>query len=183
MRKGKFRHSGIAALKKIPIIVGCLVFLFSILSPFCHSVPFTIPEMRATEYYWSFKVDIYANHLGGHHISRQYWFIDYWFDSYSGSWSFLSLTWVLISIFVAQILTLMAGVTPILSNREVLALAPMALCSAVMVLMMNFCQELSGNTDSTYYEKGYWFTCLSLLVFLIAFITNLAVRKKQKKNP
>lgn len=186
--KGRFRSLSIVVLRKFIVLIGCLLFSCSVIFPF-YSLQRTGFNVRSTTRYWSFKsfsfeVRYRFDPIPEDGMSRtflDYWFSDFWFHE-----KFITdsgHSWVFVLLFTIQISALVTRLASVLVNRKILALVPIALCSTVTTLMIYVDSGHSRNTTWTNYETGYWLTYPSLLMFLIAFITNLTTRKKQKKNP
>jgi hypothetical protein len=169
---------------KISVTLGCLFFLFSTILPFSHTVRFgdsQIPEYKPyySTYYWSFRaLQESRNLFGGYGTSRP---IEYWFYE-PGFYDYVPgplLSRVLVVIFVAQLLTLVSGIASVFFNRRILALAPLALCSLVTVLMIYTSIVLPQSrfaVDS--YLLGYLFTYPAIMLFLFSFILNIADKKR-----
>lgn len=169
---------GIFALQKITAILGCLLFLCSAFLPFYHLSQYdgTLKQTYSI-YYWSFKSSYpiyWSASYGDGQSTGLYRFVDYWFYDYWFHDPFLTefrLSWVLIFMFVAQILTLATGIATILINKRILTLIPAILCSTVTVLMTYTnisLTELNLTLDSS--QLGYWLTYPSLALFIVSFI-------------
>lgn len=163
-------------LKKIPAAIGCLLFLCSMLFPFYHSSLYTIARTRALSvYYWSYKftVQTYWSAPWGRGIS-EYWLCDYWFARARAPPYFVkesSVPWMLVLMFISQIVALTTGVASILMNRGILSLIPAIMCPMVSVLMICVSAGLFKlNLAVGFYQLGYWLTYPSTALFIINFI-------------
>ena len=174
------RHLGI--LRRVLLILGCLLFLGSAIFPFLHEdrhymiMTIPIPEDLDQNTYWSFKSS--TQQIRSLHFPEpvEYWFYDYWVKEYAYRSEF-SLVSVL--MFVIQILTLIAGTASVFINKRILDLAPAILCPMVTYLMVYV--STSFRSWEISYQQGYWLTYPSMLLFIAAFILSLIIHKKQTK--
>lgn len=175
-------------LGKIPVTLGFLFFLFSTILPFYRRAYFgfsMIPEYKPyySTYYWSFRVLQESRNLfGGYGTPR---FIDYWFyePSFYDYVPGPLLSNVLVVIFAAQILTLLSAIASVFFSRRILELAPLVLCSLVIVLMTHTSIILSAsNIALDPYQLGYWLTYPSILLFLLSLIVSRVFKKKNDQN-
>jgi hypothetical protein len=150
-----------AFLKVLPAIFGCLVFLFSIISPF---FLYTAPLGSITIYYWSYRHDFYAPMR---QVPTQYWFIDNWENA-----GLAAMSWTLVLMFIFQVLTLVFGVGSVFFNRRILSIAPVLLCLGVLGLMMCTGHIISPVLGE--YQKGYYLVFLSLTLFISDFMLKRA---------
>jgi hypothetical protein len=108
-----------------------------------------------------------------------YWFYDYWFYPLVA----LGMTWVLISLFAVQILTLMFGLFFTISNRRILSFQPVIFSIATLLLMTytgERINELYGNASyQGQYQLGYYLVYPSVVMFVFAFLLN-EVRSRKK---
>lgn len=164
------RHLG--TLRRVLLILGCLLFLGSVLSPFLFVTQSSIiPEDSDRISYWSFKSStqqVRSLHL---YQTVEYWFYDYWVKEYAYGPEF---PLVFVFMLVAQILTLITGVASIFLNKRILALAPAVLC-----LMVTASMVYAGTSLRFWhsYQQGYWLTYPSMLLFLVAFILRTKVKR------
>jgi hypothetical protein len=120
-------------------ILGCLVFLFSIILPFYNTINFAEYNhggFAITLYYWSFKFDYKVSFAGGQfriisHVSS-YWFLDYWFSENVFS---LWRSWIPVAMVAVQALVLAFGIASFHFRRRVMLAAPVCLSVAVLALM------------------------------------------------
>lgn len=166
-------------LRKTPTIIGCMLLLFSIISPFCSFFPYNpFWETRSITffYYLSFRFYEERKPSGGEYqLYREYWFKDYWFDS---EVKYFGLSGVLIIMFVTQILTLAAGITFVFTDRKALVYAPAILCPIIIALMTYTNLELSG-TELGSFQQGYWLMYPSMILFLLSLTLSLDYRQEQ----
>lgn len=162
--------AGILSLQKIPVILGCLLFICSIFFPFYHLSQYD-HGIKQTYPIWSFKSfypEVYIHEMWRIYSWEDHLFCDYWFNELF--MTDFRLSWVFIFMFVTQILTLAAGMAAIFINRRILAFMSATLCSMVTVLMTYASiafSELNPTLDS--YQQGYWLTYPSILLFLASF--------------
>jgi hypothetical protein len=160
-------------LKKSPTVIGCILFLCSMLFPFYHCIFLSMTEQSFSVYYSSYKstVQIYwlRPPFGTPQRISEYWLCDYWFGDYFVEE--FKLSWMLVLVFITQITALATGVASILINRRILALIPAITCPMVTVLMMCVSASLfKPNLAVDVYQLGYWLTYPSLALFIISFM-------------
>lgn len=146
------------------MVIGCLVFFFSVISPF---FLFRTVLYPTSNYYWSYRRDFYSI-LG----QTQYWFSNNW---ESTGWA--TMSWALVSMFIIQVLTLVFAVGSVFFNRRILSFAPVLLCLGVLGLMIYTEQTISGVLGE--YQQGYYLIFPSLALFTFAFILNEVTKKQQ----
>ncbi|UCE96274.1 MAG: hypothetical protein JSV51_01295 [Candidatus Bathyarchaeota archaeon] len=169
-------------LKNAPLLVGCLLFIGSIILPFYRFNLVSFIETGTSILYWSFKADIQSfdrmRPLPRDLFTfREFWFLDHWFDYYP---SRLGVSWALISIFGIQILALVTGITTIFIHKKVLLFAavPAVLCPAVTALMVHVNIVLHESTWAlNAYQLGYWLTFPCTALFVANFIVKFRFDK------
>jgi len=157
-----------AFLLVIPIVLGCLVFLYSIILPFYGLVGSTIdgPYWRT---YWSFKADYFV--VTTRPFLNHYSFFGYWNDNnFVGSSS--AMPYILLAMFTAQVLVLIFGIASVYLRRRAILAAPICMCLAVLALM-----SVSGELLYGTYQLGYYLVYPSIAMFLLAFILNELQRR------
>jgi hypothetical protein len=167
------RHLGI--LRRVLLILGCLLFLGSAIFPFLHEDRhYMIGENLDRNTYWSFKSS--TQQIRSLHFPEpvEYWFYDYWVREYADR---SELLLVFAFMFVIQILTLIAGTTSVFLNKRILDLAPAILCPMVTALMVYV--GTSFRSWEISYQQGYWLTYPSMLLFIAAFTLSLLSHKKK----
>lgn len=159
-------------LKKIPAVIGCILFLCSMLFPFYHCIFPTMIEQSFSVYYWSYKsaVQIYwlRPPFGTPQRISEYWLCDYWFgDTFMKEFG---LSWVLVFMFAAQAIILGTGITSIFNFKRILALVPTIMCPIVIALMVYTNLRLSHlNLAMDFHQLGYWLTYPSTALFIVNF--------------
>lgn len=167
-------------VKSVPIIVGCSLFLFSTILPFYRFSLVSFIETNTSILYWSFKSEVQTfSRLGpfnGNPLAvRESWFHDHWFNYYI---SRLGLSWVMISMFIIQLLILVTGTASILTSKKVVAIAPVTLCPIVTALMVYANAQLQASTWAlNSYQLGYWLTYPSILLFIVNFLLKVKFDK------
>ena len=156
------KSSVLYILRKTLVVIGCLVFLFSVIFPF---FLFRTVLSPTSNYDWSYRRDFYGN-FGG---TRQFWFINNWENTGSAT-----MSWALISMFIIQVLTLVFGVASVFFNRRILSFAPVLLCLGVLGLMIYAIGDRDGE-----YQQGYYLIFPSLALFIFAFVLNEVTKKQQ----
>ena len=166
------------SLRRVVTACACCMFLASVLFPFL-TVPYysIIPEDAYCVTYWSYKATIKYLKLGYEMKSETLFFSTYWFAkekpySYPTP-SNLGVSWVLVPMFLAQILTLGLGFAALFGHRKRTQFFPLISCFSVTILMvymivqtrtLTFARALKG------FELGFWISVLSAVLFLYAFI-------------
>jgi hypothetical protein len=159
--------------KRIPAVIGCLLFLCSMFFPFYRFMFATMIGQSFSVYYWSYKSA--ASTIGLRHpfgipqsISES-WFCDYWFgDTFMKGFG---LSWVLVFMFAAQISILGAGIISIFNPKRILALVPTVMCPIVLTLMIYTNIRLYNlNLVIDLYQPGYWLTYPSTALFIVNFL-------------
>lgn len=165
-------------LKKIVTILGCLVFLLSIISPFFFArYPSSMAEgaVNFTEF-WSFRshTDWGDPFLRISFKSYENWFFDYWIKESAFRSEFLVLFPLM---FMAQVATLTTGTVSVFVRKKRLVYVLLILCSFVIALMTYV--SLTSKIDwSWHYQDGFWFAFASLFLFLAASM----LEHRQEKN-
>jgi hypothetical protein len=157
--------------------LGCLVFLFSITSPFLFAryPNSTVPEDMNMTKFWSFKSYTEQGNPFLRVVFKTYenWYFDYWIKEGAYRSEFLALFPLM---FVAQLLTLITGVASILTTKRFLVYVPVVFCSIVTALMTYV--SMTGKIYwSWQYQEGFWLTLSSLFLFLAVFIMNHRLEK------
>ena len=165
-------------LCRVVTACACFLFLASVLFPFL-TVPYysIIPEDAYRVTYWSYRTTIKYLKLGYEMKSETLFFSTYWFAkekpySYPTP-SNLGVSWVLVPMFLTQILTLGLGFAALFGHRKKTQFFPLISCFSVTILMvymivqthtLTFARALKG------FELGFWISVLSAVLFLYAFI-------------
>jgi hypothetical protein len=183
MRRYLFKLKGVSTklsdeeildiLRKALVVIACVVFLFSVISPF-YTISMKTLAGGSSTYYSSYESD-YQYAIMAHFGSSKTWFSDYWFSPYLGVG--LGIPWILIAMFIIQVLTLLFGVASIIFNRRILSFAPVLLSLLTIALMV-----YTGMVEQIYlgeYQLGFYLVFPSLVLFLSAFVLN-EVRKKSR---
>jgi hypothetical protein len=179
--KRNAKSLGINVLRRIPALLGCLLFLFSFISPFYHFTSQTQIEAHYSIYYWSFKSEVQIYELSHFAGLKQYWFFDYWLNSFSG-WN-LGLEWMLISMLAAQILTIASSIASVIANRRVPALAAIVSCLATTALMIYVNTRIyNASFYLNSYEQGYWLTYPSMFLFITASALNEMPKRNKHRS-
>jgi hypothetical protein len=138
-------------------------------------------DMGGGGFFWSYRSDSYYS-SGTHLIGpRQYWFSDYWFSFLNQHYPiYPKLTWMIIPMFILQVLTSVFGIISIIFNRGILSLAPVCLSVAVLALMIYTINTLFGISQFGNYEQGYYFCYYPVGLFLSAFVLNEVTNASNK---
>jgi hypothetical protein len=155
-------------LKVLATILGCLVFLFSIILPFYYVRGLGLDSEDIT--YWSFKADYVWTFPPSHHLL----FFDYWFGTYFS----LGISLTTLSMFIVQALVLALGIASIHFKRRAMLAAPVCLSVAVTALMLYIGEILPYGV----YQLGYYLVFPSLALFFSAFTLNEVTKKQQTKD-
>lgn len=172
----------ISIIRRVVSILASLFLIISIASPFCIAGnygigggPFDIIERVS---YWSYKCDSYhyASWIPeSKPINEKFWYSNYWFSFLNQNYpTNPKLTWMIMPIFILQVLTLIFGIISIICKRKILSLAPVYLSLTILALMIYTINTLSGMYQFGFmsYEQGYYLGYYALGLFLSAFILN-----------
>jgi len=166
------RNSQIS-LRKILIALACCFSLASILFPFLTVTYYSI--IREDAYfvnYWSYKATITYTRLGHAFKNETIFFDTYWFEvgkpySYP-SLADLKVSWITITVFLAEILTLCFGVAAFLMKKRKIKVLPFISCLSVIFLMLGMMTQIQSQTYCQQkFELGFWLTSASAFLFLL----------------
>jgi uncharacterized membrane protein YphA (DoxX/SURF4 family) len=179
--KNMSSYLGINIVRRVIVILGCLLVVFSFIYPFYH-VRWVILGGGYETYFWSYASDYHhwfsLMGSGSSHLC----FSDYWFTPNLAEG--LGIPWILISLFIVQVLTLIFGLAFVVSKRRILSFGPTVFCIVVLVLMKytgeraNEVVSNGGLYSGGEYQLGYYLVCLSLAMFLFALILNEVTKKR-----
>jgi hypothetical protein len=162
-------------------LCACCIFFVSTLNPFLTSsyyfsrLGFMVGDFTVT--YWSYKA-----FLG---IEGEVFLNNYWFNNADMALTdSLGISWILVGIFLLQILTLTSGIISLLKTRDI-RIIPFASSTIAALLMIQVYARASGvGLGLIIYEPGYWLTYPSLFLFLAALIFHLhSNREKTLHTP
>lgn len=168
--------------KVVTVCAWCLI-LISVLFPFLTITHYTIiPEDAYHVTYWSYKTTIRYAKLGYVMKRETLFFSAYWFaqqKTYSYlTPSTLGVSWVLVAMFLTQILTLGFGFTALFGRRKITQLLPIISCLSFAFLMVYVMVQAQNRTYGLpKYELGWWLSLLSTTLFLCAFISRLVTKQ------
>jgi hypothetical protein len=151
-------NKGYELLRKIFILVAFYLFVFSVVSPFYHITFAGLESSDAT--YWSYKAEHSTFILKL--TSGQSWFSDYWFDPFPYP---PLMSWIPITVFIIQVLTLAFGCASIVVNRKVIVFASVCLSLSVLALMSYAGYELSSFNYGGGYQLSYYLVYPSVALF------------------
>jgi hypothetical protein len=162
-------------LWRILILVGCVIFLESMLNPFltAYWTGIRIPESHSSwpGEMWSFKQQFY--YLRGSLATVplvELSFGEYWLQDWYNWYGFASWTgFALVLMFSLQVLAIAFGSFAIFKNSRSVILLPALLNSLIAVLMITVFNGMSDGYAKTFHI-GFWFTLLSSAQFLLASI-------------
>jgi len=172
---------------RVLLAAGSLSLLISISSPFIEFAFFPLIKIPELEFVkcklWSFR-----GICRGYGLSSTFtetWFLNYWFHDNIIVMSRLS--WILASLFIVQILTLVSAVASTFKSRNALSLVPLLLCPITIVLMTISFIQLSqqqmpgwGSIHWINYLQGYWLTYISETLFIASFLLRRRIAKLRK---
>jgi hypothetical protein len=174
MKQGMIRF--ISVLRKVLLLLGCLIFLWSVASPYYRYVrvglslsPWGGGSFAAL--YWSYTEKTVAAYFD-RTVTWERWFLDYWFGNFDID--YLGYFLLRPMIFAAQVVTLVTGIFSIFKTNRTVAAVSAATCLATMFLMV--CQNLlmsDTNQDPYCYQVGYGLTNPSLILFVAGFFLAL----------
>jgi hypothetical protein len=187
LKSWSFRSLGIRVLISIPTIIGCLIFLYSVTSPFlCSTFVVPVPAIHIPEYgeiisshFWSFKsCNSIHSLISMSNVNTEHQFLDYWGTCYMYD---PELCLIFVFMFTFQILTLVTGIASVFTRRRALALTPVLLCLAVIVLMTYVNTEFyRWNLQVNSIQQGYWLAYPSMFLFLFSSIVNMVSKRDVK---
>ncbi len=154
-------------LKRLSTLIALFVFLFSIIAPYYHWIGgLEISEQT----YWSYKADYLSYGLVlPNRRASQSWFLDYWFGN-QGLLEGLGITWVPLTMFVIQALTLAFGCLSLANKRRIIQPIPFCLSLTVLALMCYVGYRLIGTLYvGGGYQLGYYLVYPSVVLFAFAF--------------
>lgn len=166
-------------LGKVLTLVACALFLFSALLPFLTVPYFSITEENAYSVtYWSYMSTITYTTLGLARKNENVIFTNYWFAQRKPhsppTPSELGVSSVLVTMFLAQLLTLTAGLVSLFLKKWIVQVIP-AISSLSVILLMIYAlvHAQKDNMGISNCELGYWLTLPFMFLYLIAFILRL----------
>jgi hypothetical protein len=156
------------------LVCACFLFALSIFEPFMlsnyvlsrwYQSP-TITSVHVT--CWSYRATVVPN------TQMRLLFNDYWFNQNKNvPIVFLDMPWLLIALFLTQVLTIILGLLSFVSRRETRAI-PFILSIIAFVLMIQTSAEANMFRSSfVQYDLGYWLVYPSMFMFYFALITSL----------
>lgn len=180
----------ISVIRRVVSILAGLLLIISIASPFCLAGIYGINgtmlgDAIERNSFWSYRSDSYhfANWIpGARPFDEKFWFSDYWFSFLNQDYP--KLTWVIMLMFILQVLTLVFGIISIISNRRILSVVPVYLSITVLALMIYTTKRLSGMYPFGFmnYEQGYYFNYYTVGLFLSAFVLNEITNASNKNK-
>jgi hypothetical protein len=163
-------------LKKVPLVLGCSLFFLSVIFPFYYENPPIVIEDRLSFHYWSFKSSMYVfAHLESYLLGKPDAVIDYWFYDYWFSYSNLESSWLLIFMFVVQVITSVVGITSIFLDKKFLAFMLALVCPISTLLMI---QVRSNHYSWGSFQLGFWLTYPSIALFAFNAVIEAKFVKK-----
>ena len=164
-------------LSDVLLLSACCVFLVSTLNPFL-TVPYhfsrwgNMPVIcRFTVTYSSYKATV------GNGFRTEAFFGDYWFSHIESEIGFLGVSWVLIAMFLLQILTLVSGFVSLLKIHKARIIPFILSLSVILLMVYVFVQGQKRTLYLAGYERGYWLVYPSMFLFLLASILSLATNR------
>ena len=159
-------------------IVGCLLFLISLVLPFYYAhwmSPISPIQNNWSNYYSSYMTMVTHYFFNGS-SSETVGLNNYWMTNYVEN--MFDYRTVFISMFAVQLLTLALGLISIKFNRRTLLLVPVFLSLLIAVLMTYVDEKIKiGDVISAGYQLGYYLIYPAIAMFLCAFLVNEATRK------
>jgi len=126
--------------------------------------------------YWSFK----AFSSGDEVFLNSYWFN----NADPALTDYLGISWILVAIFLLQILTLTSGIFSLLKTRKT-RIIPFVSSVIIVLLMIQIYAKASGvGLGLKTYQLGYWLTYPSIFLYFYALIFHLySNREKTLHTP
>jgi len=162
------------SLVRVLLVVGCIVLVFSILSPFCKFYYFwSFHGGVSLLTFWSYK---YNNYYPIYHQGNpDYFFLDYWGSILPQAPAQNGM--IALVIFLFQITTMASSVACLFFIRKILF--NISISSSLLVLaLMGGIAWPSLRMPYTFLLNGFWLALASFALFLSAFIFNELAEKK-----
>ena len=168
---------------RVLLAAGSIFLLISISSPFIEFAFFPLIRIPEFEFvkceFWSFRGFCQSY---GWSTFTETWFLNYWFHDNIVVVS--GLSWILVFLFIVQILTLVSAAISMFTSRNALSLAPILLCPIIILLMTISFIQLSqqhmpgwGSIHWINYLQGYWLTYISEALFIASFLLRRRIPK------
>jgi len=169
------RMGAFTSLIAILLIIGCVAFVFSTISPFYQVIVAYSHAGIIFGNYWSFKYDTYRGWMNKIYTSPESVLLDYWFGQNSPLGQNVALT--LIATFMLQVFTISLGLTSVFFRKRMLLVTPV--CSSLIVLGL---MAYTGKEIANYgtYQAGFWLVFPSCGLFLIAFLLNEVYKNRKQ---
>jgi len=159
------------------------IFLVSTLNPFLSSNYYFpswgfMPVIRkSTVTYWSYKA---LSSTGDEVFLSNYWFN----NADPASANYLGVSWILVTIFLLQVLTLTSAIISLLKIRGI-RIIPFVSSAFTILLMIQVYVKASGvGLGLRTYQLGYWLTYPSIFLYFYALIFHLySNREKTLHTP
>jgi len=163
------------------LLCAYCIFLVSILNPFLvASYYFSswgfMPVIRNFSVtYWSYKA--FSN------TEDEFFLSDYWFnDADPALADYLGISWVLVAIFLLQILTLISGIISLLKIRKIRIIPLVSSVIIVLLMIQVYAKTSEVGLGLKTYQLGYWLTYPSIFLFLSAIIFHLYSNREKSLN-
>ena len=158
------------------LLSACCIFFISTLSPFLAvNYPLflregdsPIPILGFTITYWSYM----AISSSGTKVFLN----NYWFNNNPALANYLGISWVLVAIFLLQVVALASGIFSLLKARKVRVVSFVSSIITV-ILMIQVYSKVRGTlffSSFATYQLGYWLTYVSIILFLSALAFSFA---------
>ncbi len=190
-------------IRKLFALIGVLLFLGTLVFPFMSFKPISlqIPEHPCNHIveFWSFMMrdtvvcfEMFSGRFGRY--IHYYCFSDYWFHSL-GYWMDFrddmqrsavenEIAWTLITLFMVQIVTLIAAATSIFIGKKFVCLTPAISCLITALLMVSTLTLLNQKTYNKFnYELGYWLTYPTEALFIANSLMTTKFQRTTQQNP
>jgi len=161
---------------------SCGMFLVSFLFPFLQFPVRFFDSKRYLITYWSYKSVIEPDFLSTEQRTELS-FGNYWFYSwyYPPSPQFLGFSWVLVSMFSAQVVTFLTGVVSLFTKwRQLPALSAVSCLLVISTMIYTWTRVQNYIWGFATYQLGYWVTYLSAAMWLIAYAVQRSLPKEPK---
>ena len=172
-------------IRKLFALIGVLLFLGTLVFPFMSFKPISlqIPEHPCNHIveFWSFMMrdtvvcfEMFSGRFGRY--IHYYCFSDYWFQN--------EIAWTLITLFMVQIVTLIAAATSIFIGKKFVCLTPAISCLITALLMVSTLTLLNQKTYNKFnYELGYWLTYPTEALFIANSLMTTKFQRTTQQNP
>jgi hypothetical protein len=162
------------------LLSATCTFLVSVLNPFSTANyifpngwhPQMLRDISVT--YWSYKA--FAD------WGEFFFLTSYWFGgAYPVFTGYLGISWILVAIFLLQVLTLASGIFSLLKTR-IIRIVPLISSLIMLFLMIQVYAKVRVFFTVSNYGLGYWLMYPTIFLFYFALIFHLYSRGEKTRH-